>query len=85
MNYNDKSFCKILENYFNLTHAFEELDEVKRDEHGAVLDWVSTYYQQAKNSIEFLKKNTSVVLKKELKLGALEERLNNFANTHIKL
>ena len=73
MDYNDKSVCKLMKTYFELVHALDELEDVKKDKNGAVLGWVSDYYLKAEQSMEFLNKNVSDALKEELGLGTLEK------------
>ena len=85
MDYSDKVVVELMRYYNKLTHALQELDDVKKDKSGAVLGWIATYYQQADDAIEFLRKTASDDLKKELGLGLLEKRLYEFANTRIKL
>ena len=82
--YISESVAEIATRYFLLNDSLEKLRDVKKDREGAVLGYISNYYEKARKSLEFFQK-TSTELRKRLKIRDLEEELFLFTNTSIKL
>lgn len=84
MEYREKVVSEIAIQYSILKMSLQELKNIKDDKNGAVLHRVSNHYVDASEAIKFFEAIPNI-LKEELKISELEEELNNFGNTHIKL
>jgi hypothetical protein len=81
----DENIARIAEEYSLLKLSLKELEEIRKDKKGAVLEYVFTYYHYAQKAIEFLRAQLTETLQTRLDIRNLERELIDFGNTHIGL
>ncbi len=84
MEYSDESVCEIVKQYHLLASSLERLKDVRDDNNGAVLGYVSKHYTDACGAAKFLQ-GLVPSLKGRLKLRELEEELERFSNALVSL
>ena len=83
----DESTLKLARSYAKILTSLLNLRDVRKGgSEGAVLAYVSTNYENAREALDYLKsKDVPKEIREGLEISKLEEELMNFGNTHIVL